>query len=245
MGEALRRRVMAWLRVGLEPHLPPGSEGSCEVFRAGWPFLRYRQVLWAFRQLASLAGLLVAYFFLREFLVGPLPAEAARIAMVLEALAVLAFLVQLPFSWLAIRWDYDCRWYLLSDRCLRIQEGMLNLKEQTFTLANIQDIQVKQNPLQRSLGLWDLEVRTAGGGEQGPGEPGSAHAPSLHTARLRGIADGPAVRDRLLSRMAEARDAGLGEGPRPAVGPEPAGDLAVRARKVRDAAAALRESLRG
>lgn len=218
MGEALRRRVLGWLRVDLEPHLPPGSEEGCEVFRAGVAFLRYRQLAWGLRQVGTLVGILAAFLFLGMVGAGEVPARLRAFAaiyqpgiLVLETVGITLFLLQLPFTWMAIRWDWDCRWYLLSDRCLRVQEGILNLKEQTFTLANIQDVQVKQNPLQRLFGLWDVEVRTAGGGENPMGEQPGHPGASLHTAVLKGVERGGEIRDRLLARMAAFRDSGLGE----------------------------------
>ena len=97
--------------------------------------------------------------------------------------------------------------------------------------------------LQHLLGLWDLEVRTAGGGGHGPAEPGAAGGHSLHTALLRGIEDGPAVRDRLLQRMSEARDAGLGEVPGTGAARDTGEDLAPSIRRVREASQALRAVL--
>jgi hypothetical protein len=248
VGERLRRRILGWLRVDLEPHLPPGSEGGCEVFRAGLAYLRYRQLAWFLRQAGTLAGILAAFFFLRMLGAGETPARLRSFAaiygpgmLVLEIVGITSFLAQLPFTWLAIRWDYDCRWYLLSERCLRVQEGILTLKEQTFTLANIQDIQVKQNPLQRFFGLWDVEVRTAGGGEEPSAEAAGGHEPSLHTAVLRGVEDGAGIRDRLLARMARYGDAGLGEASGEATGEAP--DLAQALARVRREAQALRSSL--
>jgi hypothetical protein len=249
VGERLRRRILGWLRVDLEPHLPPGSEGGCEVFRAGLAYLRYRQIAWFLTQAGTLAGILGLFVFLHVAGAAELPPKLRGLAPLLrpglwigmEALGLALFLAQLPFTWLAIRWDYDCRWYLLSERCLRVQEGILTLKEQTFTLANIQDIQVKQNPLQRVFGLWDVEVRTAGGGEEPSAEAAGGHEPSLHTAVLRGVEDGAGIRDRLLARMARYGDAGLGEASGEATGEAP--DLAQALARVRREAQALRSSL--
>jgi uncharacterized membrane protein YdbT with pleckstrin-like domain len=234
--------------VDAEPHLPPGSEAGCEVFRAGLAYLRYRQLVWLLTQLGTLAGLVAVMLFLQGITAMTVPPKLQKLASAftpglwlgLEAAGFAAFLVQLPFSWLAIRWDWDCRWYLLSDRCLRVQEGILAFREQTFTLANIQDVSVRQNPLQRLFGLWDVEVRTAGGGEASPGEELEGHGASLHTARLRGVEHGARIRDRLLEKMAASRDAGLGEASE--ASPSPAG-LAEALRRARGEAAALREAL--
>jgi len=245
VGERLRRRVLGWLRVDLEPHLPPGSEGGCEVFRAGRAFLRYRQLAWFLKQAGTLTGILGFFLFLHVAGEAGLPSKLRGLAPLLrpglwigmEGFGLALFLAQLPFTWLALRWDYDCRWYLLSERCLRLQEGILTLKEQTFTLANTQAFPGKRTPLQRSFGLWDVGVRTAGGGEEPAAEAGGGDEPSLHTAVLRGVEDGAGIRDRLLARMACYQDAGLGE----AAGEAP--DLAQALARVRREARALRSSL--
>lgn len=250
MAEGFRDRVFRWLRVDAEPHLPPGSEAGCDVFRAGIAYLRYRQVTWLLRQLGTLAGLGVAMLFIQGTTALAVSPKLQKVSTVLtpglwtglEALGLAAFLAQLPFSWLALRWDWDFRWYLLSDHCLRVQEGILTFREQTFTLANIQDVQIRQNPLQRLFGLWDVEVRTAGGGEAAPGEEFEGRHTSLHTARLRGVEHGARIRDRLLEKLAATRDAGLGEAPpwRPIQA-----SLAEAVRSARTEAASLREALEG
>lgn len=170
----VRRRVLAWLRIPLEPHVPPGEASSCEVFRAGRGFLTYRLIGWGLGQLLSLAGIVIAIVVLSR-----LPATIFRnergleplgkIVLAVEILSIAFFLGQLVFSYWVVRWDYECRYYVLTDRCLRIQEGILSFKEQTFTAANIQDIDVRQNPIQRALGIADVVVSTAGvaGGTRG------------------------------------------------------------------------------
>ena len=73
--------------------------------------------------------------------------------------------MQLPITFAILRLDYELRWYIVTDRAARLREGIVTLKEMTFTLANVQDIRLRQGPLQRLLGLADVELRTAGGSE--------------------------------------------------------------------------------
>jgi uncharacterized membrane protein YdbT with pleckstrin-like domain len=139
----------------------------------------------------------------------------------LETLAVGLWLVQLPITLAIRRLDYELRWYIVTDRAARLREGILNLKEMTFTLANVQDIRIRQGPLQRLLGLADLELRTAGGSEAPPG--GGAHGArgeNLHLARFRGVDRAEEIRDLVADRMKKARGAGLGD-PDDAIHPEP------------------------
>jgi membrane protein YdbS with pleckstrin-like domain len=259
MLEPLRRRLLQLLRIPGHPHVPPGEESHSEVFRAGEGYYNYLLLGWFLKQLGAIAGLLFSAFFLHAmFFVGRMPWGRAKgvtkvvraipweVFLLIEAMAWAVFLVACAGTFLLLLWNYQCRFYILTDRCLRIQEGLWTFREQTFSLTNIQDLDVRRGPLQRFLGIGDLVVRTAGGG--GNEEPGihgsSSDARNLHEGRLRGVADPERLRDRLLERMRArsggARSAsGLGES-----GDLPAdGDLAAAAREALAEARALRIAL--
>jgi uncharacterized membrane protein YdbT with pleckstrin-like domain len=80
----------------------------------------------------------------------------------------------------------------------------------TFTLVNVQDIRIHQGPLQRLLGIADVELRTAGGSEAGQGSS-AHHGRNLHLARFRGVDNAEQIRDLVRERMRKVRDAGLGD----------------------------------
>lgn len=201
MGDALQRWVLRWLRVPAEPDPPAGSPSSMRVFRASPRYFRYKLIGWAIAQagavIALLFGLVVGWsFFTRWWDWGPLGA----LATVFGALAWIGFLLQIPFSYAALCLDYELRWYMLSDRSLRIREGVVGVREKTMTFANVQQIAVKQGPLQRLLGIADVEVRTAGGGSSGEGG-----GDNLHRGYFRGVEDAEAVRDTIRSRVERYR----------------------------------------
>jgi hypothetical protein len=80
----------------------------------------------------------------------------------------------------------------------------------TMTFVNIQHLAVHQGPLQRWLGLYDLRVRTAGGGSGGE-DPNETQGSSVtHIGHFHGVDNAPAIRDLITERMKRARDAGLG-----------------------------------
>ena len=85
----------------------------------------------------------------------------------------------------------------------------VRLHEKTMTFANVQHVGIRQGPLQRLLGIADLEVRTAGGQASGEGEE-STHS-DLHVAYFRGIGNADRVRDAIRERLAKHKDAGLGD----------------------------------
>jgi hypothetical protein len=151
-----------------------------------------------------------------------IPITIGTVWAAFEILAIAGFVVQLPFTFLMVFLDYDYRWYIITDRSLRIREGLMRVDERTMTFSNIQNVSIRQGPLQRFLGISDLEVSTAGGGSasgnnQGEGSPfGGAlqavpAARNLHQAFFRGIADPAGIRDAILVHLRGVRASGLGD----------------------------------
>lgn len=121
---------------------------------------------------------------------------------------ILLYLVQIPLTYTVRRLDYEMRWYVVTDRSLRIRTGVWRVQELTMSFANLQQVAVSQNPVQRLLGLADVRVQTAGGGDSGPdGQP----ADSLHTAEFHSVDNAAEIRDLILDRLRRFRAAGLGD----------------------------------
>jgi hypothetical protein len=239
MFAALKRLVLRVARVPPEPHPPFGSPGSIRVFRAGRNYWSYLLVLWGLRQMV--AGFFLFLFLgltgtwlaaSRSALTSrpaapPVPpparararplslADVERAAWWLHALELFglgSFLVQLPLSLAAARLDYEMRWYIVTDRSLRIREGIFGVREMTLTFANVQNITIDQGPLQRLLGIANVVVRTAGGGGGASAHDGGRTIGSqLHVGTLRAVDDAKGVRDLVLDRLRHLRDAGLGD----------------------------------
>ena len=218
------RWLLDLLRVPPAPHLPAGEPGSARVFRAAPNYWRLKLLQWVARQALTAGGFLFLMGFLqvapdsivisdhgrpRRVPIGP----AIAVARGLEGFGIALWLVQLPLTFAIIRLDYQLRWYVVTDRAARLREGVLSLTEMTFTLVNVQDIRIVQGPLQRLLGLADVELRTAGGSDGSPARSGHGGALSrnLHLARFRGVDNAEMIRDLVLERMKRARDAGLGD----------------------------------
>jgi len=136
------------------------------------------------------------------------------------------------------------RWYVLSDRSLRIREGIVSLREKTMTFANIQQIAVRQNPLQRLLGIADVQVKTAGGGGSGSESHGSGLGESMHEAWFRGVDNADAIRGAIRERVKRHRDAGLGDPDDVSVArPDSLGEAVEAARDLQLEVRALRHRL--
>jgi membrane protein YdbS with pleckstrin-like domain len=205
MGERLRSLLLRWLRVPAEPAPPPGDPGTVLTFRAARNYFRYIVVTWALKQLSAGAGLVFSYLFFRQFV----PDAFSGAFTVLEQLAIAGFVLQLPFSYALLRLNFEMRWYILSDRSLRIRSGIVSVREQTMTFANVQNISIHQNPLQRIFGIATVAVRAAGGGATGGG--GAREGGSAHEATFEGVDNAPQIRTAIRERIRRHRDAGLGD----------------------------------
>lgn len=200
----LQTRILHLMKVPAEPRPPDGSAGSARVFRSGRNYYRWRLALWFLANLGVLILLAAALFALARPIHAGTPLSR-YIAEVLSALLVIAFLVSALFTFLQQRMNYELRWYVVTDRCLRVRSGILNVHEITTTFANIQEVRLSSDPLQKFLGLADVEVHSAGGGS---GKKGSS---ASHVARFEGVDNAPEIRDFILARLRQYRDSGLGE----------------------------------
>jgi len=212
MHEKLKALVLRLLKVPPEPQAPAGSPGSIKVFRAAPNFYTLKLILWALRQFSGLIGIIVFLVFWHNTVGRKAPKGVNLVVDASELIGVAIFLVQIPFTYMLVRLDYEMRWYIVTDRSLRIRTGIWNVRESTLTFANIQQISVGQGPLQRLLGIYDLEVATAGGGSGG-GHHGQlgAQGESMHRGFFHGIDNAPEVRAMMLERLRHLRDTGLGD----------------------------------
>lgn len=120
-------------------------------------------------------------------------------------------LFEILIGYAVVRLEYELRWYMVSDRAIRIREGILTVKEKTIALANIQNIAIRQGPLQRLLGIADVEVKTAGGSEPQSGQGKQQVAEPLHVGYFRGVDNAEVIRDLIRDAARRYADAGLGD----------------------------------
>ena len=216
MTTALPGPVVRLFRIPGEPTAPPGDPSKVRAFRAGRKYYWYKLVLWGIGQLAALAALVGGTVFMGFAPLERLPflRDGALWGIPLEWLmlggpAWALYLAQIPLTYLAVRLDYEMRSYILSESALRIRHGVFSIREQTMTYANIQHISVRRGPLQQLLGIGDVEVRTAGGGDsETSGRDVNA---DMHRGFFRGVDDAEGVRDEIRARVDAYRDAGLGD----------------------------------
>ncbi len=197
----LESKVHEILRVPPHPQLPAGSPDSVEVFQSGRNYYTLCLLAWLGH------NLLLLMFFAFLYMVGSklsprLPEWARQLWQTAQLLAGFFFLAHAVFTFYAQRLDYTLRWYIITDRSLRIRTGVFYIDELTMTFSNIQDIRVTAGPLQNFLKLADVEVHSAGGGSGGGGG---------HIGRFENVSNANEIRELLVERLRAYRDSGLGE----------------------------------
>jgi hypothetical protein len=238
-----RSLVAAVLRVPPEPQPPPGNVHRS--FRASRNFLRYKLVKWGAKQVPTVAGLVFAGLIVIPN-IGP--EIVARILRLLELVGWVLFLASIPFSLAVVLLDFEMRWYMMTDRSLRIREHLHRPREDDDVRQH-QRTTVRQGPLQRLLGIADVEVRSAGGGS-GSGHDDEEGKSLVHVGHFRGVDDAERIRYLILEGVRRQRDAGLGDPddhtvPSVAGGDEAAAAFAEAAAAFLSEARLLRETVAG
>lgn len=206
-----RETAYRLLRVPPDPEPPPGSPPT--IFRAAPNYFRYRLLGWTLKQLLALAGLLWAIYFVRWVATTDTPQPVVWLLTAGEIFGWIALVFEVIAGWMFVRLDYEVRWYMLSDRAIRIREGIVTIREKTIALANVQNLAVRQGPLQRLLGIADVEVKTAGGGGRATAEAQATKhgAEPMHIAYFRGVDNAEEIRDLVREGVRVQRNAGLGD----------------------------------
>lgn len=222
----IRAWLTYWLQLPPEPEAPYGEEGATRLFKPSRRYFQLRLARWALVQFATAFGIFAAL----NWRAIPNAAEIAeRIHFgpfeladflgswffhSIEIWGVGVFLLQIPITLASVQLDYEMRWYLVTDRSLRIREGLKTVRERTMTFANVQNLTIRQNPLQRFFGISDLRVRSAGGGsstdEYGSNEQESADK-TLHLAVFRGIENAGEIRELILAHLKQLKTSGIGD----------------------------------
>ncbi len=210
------------------PTLPVAQDESVQTFRPAPGFLRYMK-FWFWLALipidVAILGAWIAILIAKTW-VGVILAPVAFILAVLPDVVV----------YVGIHLRYDTTWYLMSNRSLRIRRGIWLIQEVTITFENVQNVKVRQGPVQRHFGIANVIVETAGAG-------GDREHKGLHVSNegmIEGIADAARVRQIIMARLGESRSAGLGdEEDRSSAGPQWSLQQIAVLREIRDELAAI------
>jgi membrane protein YdbS with pleckstrin-like domain len=252
MYSVFRHTCERLLRIPHDPLPPPGDEASTRIFRAAPNYYKYLLFLWGLRSLAAVVVPVVVLYIPMGGLFIELSRKGdpwAPVLLLVPLVIVLPLVLLCLFQLAVVRLEYEKRWYVVTDRSLRVREGVVAVREMTVNFANIQNIAISQGPIQRALGIADLRVETAGGG--GASMQHNRHQPmeNLHTAWFRGVNNAGEIRELIQQRLRLLKDSGLGDHEEltgalhvqaPAVTLNASGPLLAALREVHEAARALR-----
>jgi membrane protein YdbS with pleckstrin-like domain len=194
--------VVALFRVPPEPPTLPAAGEAVRALRPAPGYLRYLKF---FFWLALIPGDILP-------LIGWVAVAAFSPVLALALAVPFLFALVAPdlVAYVGIHLRYDTTWYVLTDRSLRIRRGILSIHETTISFENVQNVEVRQGPVQRYFEIADVIVTTAGGGgRHSKGE--ASTSTGAHVGVLQGLADAQAVRDLILERVKRSRSAGLGD----------------------------------
>ena len=204
-------------------------------------YYKYLLVVWAISSFATILPTLIATI---ACLAAAATSNLSPFFALIPAFLLVIMIIVSVIHLAIVRLNYEKRWYIVTDRSLRVREGVIGVQEMTVTFANIQNISISQGPIQRLLGIADLRVDTAGGA----GAASHSHyaaAQTAHVAWFRGIDNAPHVRELMQTRLRQWKDAGLGDHDDHSPDISAPRDAAMLAalRDVRAAATALREAV--
>lgn len=194
--------LVRWLRV---PEGPPGvPPGGGDVVRSVKPapgFLRYLKFeFWILLVIIDVCIIGVWVVILALSLIAGLIT-----APVFWGVAIIPDL----FAYAAIHVRYDTTFYIITERGVRIRRGVWLIHENTITFENVQNVSVRQGPVQRHFGVSDVLIQTAGGG--GATGPHGEQSLSGHAGLLEGVDNAAELRDLIMRRAHASRSAGLGD----------------------------------
>jgi membrane protein YdbS with pleckstrin-like domain len=146
------------------------------------------------------------------------------LGVVLAPLFIALMILPDVIAYVGIHLRYDTTWYVLTDRSLRIRRGIWVIHETTISFENVQNVEVRQGPVQRFFGIADVIVQTAGGGAtRSHGKGDASGTLGAHVGVLEGIDEADAIRNQILAAVERTRQAGLGDEHPHAFEPAPTG----------------------
>lgn len=213
----IKRLFCIVLRLPGKPSPPAGRPGTLKVFRASTGFIKYR--FFKFFGLGFLNNLVALIIIAVNVMdIGGRGDGDGMVAFyiftVILALYLLSLFISSIIGAFGILIDYDFRWYQVTDRSLRIREGVFRVREMTVTFDNVQEVSIEQGPLQRFFGIADVTVRTAGGKIPVPQtkNKNQPQAADFHKAVFRGVSNAAEIRDLIQARVNRLQSMGIGVG---------------------------------
>lgn len=182
------------------PNVPPGS-GEVRSLKPSPGYLRYLK-MWFWIAAVIFDVCLIGAWIIVCIVATPV---GIVIAPIVWAVAIIPDII----AYIALHLRWDTTWYVITDRAVRIRKGIWVIHESTITFENIQNVEIRQGPVQRHFGIASLNILTAGGGAR----PASAEAGGTTQSHglLEGIEKPEELRAMFMARAGLSKSAGLGD----------------------------------
>jgi len=209
-----KRIVAELLRIPCEPATIPVDSGALiDSFNPAPAWMRKRRLEILAQFTLTLAGFFLLTWAVPSLILGFRDDDRTQaflrgcsflspFEMLVLTLTLLSAVVRLVF----LRLQYDCTWYVMTARAMRIRRGLWVINETTITFANIQNVTVRQGPLDRFFGLSNIVVETAGGGDSKISDDGPGHV-----GLIEGVVEPERLRRRIMDQVRASRTSGLGD----------------------------------
>jgi len=181
------------------PNVPPGS-GEVRSLKPSPGYLRYLKMwFWIVAVLfdVCLIGAWVIICFVQ-------PVVGMISAPIVWAVAIIPDII----AYIALHLRWDTTWYVITDRAVRIRKGIWIIHESTITFENIQNVEIRQGPIERKFGIANLMIQTAGGAAAAAGSQGGGTG---QHGLLQGIEKPEELRAMFMARAGLSKSAGLGD----------------------------------
>lgn len=225
--------ITRWLKAPKDaPTIPAGAGDAVESFKPAPGFLRYLMFwFWIVLAITDIALVIVwIVICVANLIIG---------LVLLLPFIVLIFAPDI-IAFIAIHLRYDSTWYVMTNRSIRIRRGIWSIRETTITFENVQNVKVRQGPLQRHYGIADVIIETAGAGAGAHGSAGGV----TNQGMIEGVSDATRVRDVILARLKQSKSAGLGDEAHPGARASASGARAAWSAADLRALAAVRDEAR-
>ena len=193
-----------WFRVPDQPPTLPVLPGeSLQSFKPSQDYLRYLMLFFWISWGSTSVFIFLAWF--------ALTVAFPLVAIWFLPLVIIVVSVMGLVGYLSIHLQFDSTWYVLSQRSLRIRNGIWVINEATITFENIQNVTVESGPIERIFGIANVVVDTAGGGSSSKTAHGGESNANLHRGEIAGVSNATEIRQLILSRLATSKSSGLGD----------------------------------
>lgn len=181
------------------PTLPDQVTGKHRVFHPSRRYLAYLKA-WFWFVLVLIDGALLIPWVMICLIYPPMGA-------VLAVPVLVAAVVPDIIAYVAIHLRFDTIWYGISARGVYVRRGIWQISEHSITIENIQNVSVRQGPIEQLFRISTVVIETAG---SAAGEHDNVFSFGNQTIMV-GIEEATEIRELLMRRVRASRFAGLGD----------------------------------